>query len=121
MSFNGSIRGSSAQTAEDNYYGEGMDSAYTSDLRGSSIQHEVSEFLYNLLEQIVITSQDDVQDRQRSRDLFRLYNSYFYFSERTYATSRWPTVDEVSRHLKIDNDLEGWQIPVSLHTISQDM
>ena len=93
-----------------------MDSAYMPDMRVSGIQHEVSEFLYNLLEQIVFTSQEDGQDRARGMELSRLYSNYFFFSERAYPGSRWPTVDEVSRLLKIDSEQEGWQIPVSFRS-----
>ena len=109
MSSNGSLRGT--QTAED-YYGEGLDTAYMPDMRGHSIPHEVSEFLYNLLEQIVFTSPDEGQERQRIKELSNLYDNYLYLSERVYASSRWPSADDVTRHLKLDNGLEGWQVPV---------
>lgn len=112
MSYTGVNRNSAGLTGEDSHYGEGMDGTYQTELRVSSIHHEVSEFLYNLLEQIVFTPQEE-PDRQRKGELSVLYDNYFYLSDMYCQLSRWPTVEEVSRHLKIDNDLEGGQVPVS--------
>ena len=112
MTYTGVNRNSAGLTGEDSYHGEGMDVAYQTELRVSSIHHDVSEFLYNLLEQIVFTPQEE-PDRQRKGELSQLYDNYFYFSDTYYQLSRWPTVEEVSRHLKIDNDSESGHVPVS--------
>ncbi|KAI6651459.1 Eukaryotic translation initiation factor 3 subunit L-like [Oopsacas minuta] len=111
MTYSGVNRSTSGLTAEDNYYGEGQE-AYQSELRQSSISPEVSEFLYNLLEQILFTTQEEVQDKQRKGELSRLYDNYFYLSDKYYQLYRWPTVEEVSRHLNIDSEIEGWQISI---------
>ncbi|KAI6660146.1 hypothetical protein LOD99_10538 [Oopsacas minuta] len=87
MTYSGVNRSTSGLTAEDNYYGEGQE-AYQSELRQSSISPE------------------------RKGELSRLYDNYFYLSDKYYQLYRWPTVEEVSRHLNIDSEIEGWQISI---------